>query len=125
MNETILLEFENHQITIKLDNGSFTEPFVDSLPFESQSSTWGNEIYFAIPMEPHENGNTTMDVSVGDVTYWPEGNSLAIFYGSTPHSEDEKPVPADEVEIVGSIKEGLDRLPKIKAGESVTIKRHK
>jgi len=73
-----------------------------ALPIESGFSTWGNEIYFSIPVK-RELEKGTMDVEVGDLGYWPPGKAFCIFYGSTPASDTDKPVPASEVTVIGRV----------------------
>jgi len=45
----------------------------------------------------------TTQVKVGDVAYWGPGEMLAIFFGRTPMSMGEDPVPADRVNVVGRL----------------------
>ena len=73
-----------------------------ALPIESGYSTWGDEIYFSIPVKKDmEQG--TVDVEIGDLGYWPPGHAFCIFYGRTPASTGDKPVPASEVTVVGRV----------------------
>lgn len=120
MSDDVVVKAESKQITLSLNGSELADEIVEALPFETQSATWGKEIYFAIPVE-YPGQETTSNVSVGDVAYWPEGCSLAIFYGKTPMSEGEEPVPPDDVQIVGSITEGLDELDEIDAGEPLKL----
>jgi hypothetical protein len=98
------------------------EKIVNSLPIESEVMTWGNELYFAVPIEMDEE-NAKVSVTKGDIGYWPAGKTLCIFYGKTPLSEsEEKIIPASPVNIVGRI-EDPDRLKRIepKGGEKIRI----
>jgi len=93
---------------------------IESLPIESTAQTWGDEIYFDTGITAPAQG-ATIDVSIGDVAYWPEGKCLCIFFGKTPMSTDEKPVPASEVVIIGRTTATPDLLRKAKAGSSITV----
>ena len=45
------------------------------LPIQSTVNTWGEEIYFGIPVEIEaENGREVVDA--GDIGYWPPGKAL-------------------------------------------------
>lgn len=57
----------------------------DKLPLESAYSTWGDEIYFPIPVALAYR-NMVETVSVGDIAYWPPGKAFCIFYGMTVSS---------------------------------------
>jgi len=74
----------------------------DALPVEGAGQTWGDEIYFRIPVSA-EPENARPSVNFGDIGYWPPGNALCIFYGPTPASRDEEIVPASPVNVVGKM----------------------
>jgi hypothetical protein len=58
----------------------------EALPIESSANTWGEEIYFEIPVSAKLAPDATAEVSVGDIGYWPPGRALCIFFGKTPAS---------------------------------------
>ena len=96
------------------------QKILDALPIESVAKTWGDEIYFDIPVtagpeNPHEK------VSKGDLGYWPVGEAFCIFFGKTPMSRSEDEIiPASPVNLIGRI-ENPDALKKHRAGETVRI----
>jgi len=89
------------------------------LPIESEIETWGDEIYFPIPVDAIIE-NPTLDVSVGDLAYWRPQKCFCIFYGKTPASTNDKPAPASEVEVFGKIIEGAEKLRNASA-RKITI----
>jgi len=64
---------------------------------------WGDEFYFEIPVKMPLDETATAKVKIGDIGYWPPGNALAIFFGPTPMSTTDDPVPASAVNIVGRV----------------------
>ena len=76
---------------------------IDVLPFESCFKTWGDEIYFEIPVEADLDDSARDVVEVGDLGYWPTGRAFCIFFGQTPISEPGIIRPASAVNIVGKI----------------------
>jgi hypothetical protein len=92
------------------------------LPMEGTTRTWGDEIYFSIPVNAElENGVET--VSVGDLAYWPQGSAFCIFYGQTPMSPNEDEiVPASAVTPLGTIEEP-EKLKEHASGEPITIEK--
>ena len=114
---------KNHNFKVKLNNSKTSQKILSILPVTSYLSTWGNEIYFSIPMEVElENGVETLDI--GTVAFWPPGNALCIFFGKTPASIGEKPQAASPVTVVGSVedKKSLLDLKKVKSGEKIEVK---
>ena len=73
------------------------------LPIETGFSTWGEEIYFSIPVNAELDESAREVVNAGDLGYWPTGNAFCIFFGQTPMSEPGKIVPASAVNIIGKI----------------------
>jgi hypothetical protein len=96
----------------ELNDTKIAEEIYKVLPIETEGNTWGNEIYFEIPVEM-ENENPTENIKVGDLTYWPEGDGFCIFYGRTPASTDDEPKPASPVTVIGGIQGELEQLKKI------------
>jgi hypothetical protein len=119
----IFFETQNFLLEILLNETSIAQKIYDSLPIESVINLWGEEIYFPIPVLV-ENERPTIDVEIGDIGYWPEGNSFCIFFGKTPISTTNKPVPYSEVTLVGKFdpkKEVVTNLKTLKSGEKIKL----
>ncbi|HNS32126.1 MAG TPA: cyclophilin-like fold protein [bacterium] len=91
-----------------------------AMPLEARANTWGMEIYFEIPLKSGIDKPVGI-VEKGDIAYWPQGRCLCFFFGPTPMSTGEKPVPASDVEVVGRITSDLKELEKVRAGEEITL----
>ncbi len=85
------------------------------LPLNRPYSTWGDEIYFEIPLDMKANPDAQIAVEVGDLAYWPPGKAFCIFYGPTPASDDEKPLAASAVNIIGKVHGDCSVLKKVSA----------
>ena len=101
-------------------NNPTAKKILKELPIESKASTWGEEIYFDTGIEASAEG-ATMDVDVGDIAYWPEGKCLCIFFGRTPASSKNKPVPASEVVIVAKTEVNPEQLGKVRPGSRIVV----
>ncbi|MAG60070.1 hypothetical protein CMO96_04755 [Candidatus Woesebacteria bacterium] len=93
----------------------------DSLPIEGKVNTWGEEIYFSIPVDSVEAPDTE-EVAVGTLGYWPPGRAFCIFFGRTPASTSDKPRAASAIVVVGEATGNLSGLKKVKDGESVELR---
>lgn len=82
----------------------------DALPIEAALNQWGEEFYCNIPGVKDHRETATTNVKVGDVAFWGLGGMLAVFYGRTPMSMGEDPVPADRVNVVGRLLDDPVRL---------------
>ncbi|MCX7770548.1 MAG: cyclophilin-like fold protein [Proteobacteria bacterium] len=90
-------------INAELFDTDCAKKIFEALPIESSINEWGEEFYFTIPVSYGNDNTSTRKVKVGDIGYWPPGNALCIFFGPTPMSTSNDPVPASEVNIVGRI----------------------
>lgn len=99
----IIIEVGNLKLKAELSDAQTAKAIAKVLPIEAEFETWGDEYYFAIPVTMPLDSTATMNVNVGDLGYWPPGKALAIFYGPTPASPGDRPVPASEVNPVGRI----------------------
>lgn len=74
-----------------------------ALPIRSAFSTWGDEIYFGIPVTAELEANAQEVVQIGDLGYWPPGKAFCIFFGQTPASQPGKIMPASAVNVIGTV----------------------
>lgn len=114
--------FKTHKVSVEgvLNNSQTALAIYDKLPLDSKVNTWGEEIYFTIPLTC-KSENSTLDVEIGDIAYWPQGKCLCIFFGKTPASYDNRPRPASEVNIIGKVISDIRVLKKIKSGDKITV----
>lgn len=94
----------------------------DALPIEARANTWGDEIYFSIPVEA-EAENQKEVVEAGDLGYWPPGNAFCIFFGPTPASRGDEIRPASPVNVIGRIDGDPLVFRRVRGGEEVVIER--
>lgn len=92
----------------------------DSLPIQANGNTWGDEIYFKIPVESElEDGQEV--VELGDLGYWPPGQAFCLFYGLTPASQSDEIRPASAVTVIGKISGDTSPLKGVASGSPVII----
>lgn len=74
-----------------------------ALPIRTSFNTWGDEIYFSIPVDAELDDSAREMVEVGDLGYWPPGSAFCIFFGLTPVSEPGRIMPASAVNVIGKV----------------------
>lgn len=74
-----------------------------ALPIRTSFNTWGDEIYFSIPVAAELDDSAREVVEIGDLGYWPPGSAFCIFFGLTPVSEPGRIMPASAVNVIGKV----------------------
>jgi hypothetical protein len=90
-------------------------------PFEARASTWGEEVYFTTPVSAKLEPDAQQIVEPGTVCFWTEGDALALPYGRTPISTDERPKLANRCNVLGRIDGNPRDLARIRSGEKITV----
>ena len=94
----------------------------EALPFKGNVNTWGDEIYFAIPLKMElERGQA--EVELGDLGYWPPGNAFCIFFGPTPASQGKEIRPASPVAVVGRVIADPQVFHQVTPGTEILVER--
>ena len=119
----INLKFSSYTINIKLRSTKTASAIKNILPFKSIVKTWGEEIYFEIPIEESlDLENDAKDIiNVGEIAYWIEGKCIAIGYGKTPISKGNEIKLAARTNIWGDALLNIKELNKIKDGDEVVV----
>lgn len=95
----------------------------DALPIEGRGSTWGDEIYFGIPVDARPEKDAREIVAVGELGYWPPGTAFCIFFGRTPASTDDRPRAASAVNIIGKVLGDATAFKAVASGTKVRLER--
>ena len=92
-----------------------------SLPINSNIQTWGDELYFPIPICDEITDISVETVNKGDIAYWPLGNSICVFWGPTPISQEGEIRPASRVVVIGKVEGDPTILSTVKNGKSIAV----
>ncbi|MDD2206408.1 MAG: cyclophilin-like fold protein [Aminobacterium sp.] len=110
------------EIDATLNNTKTASRISKILPIKSRANTWGEEIYFTIPLIADlEDGKEV--VEAGDLAFWPTGSAFCIFLGPTPASQGDEIRPASAVTVIGKVKGDIQELKKVKNGDPIFIER--
>jgi len=94
----------------------------EALPIEGRANTWGDEIYFSIPVQLEmEKGQAT--VELGDLGYWAPGTAFCIFFGPTPVSHGGEIRPASPVTVFGRVMGDPTIFKRVADGTRILVER--
>jgi hypothetical protein len=94
----------------------------EAAPFEGRAQTWGDEVYFETPVSARLEADAKQVVEPGTVCFWTQGDALALPFGRTPISTDDKPKLANACNVLGVLPE-FASLKRIKAGDKVRVEK--
>jgi uncharacterized protein len=122
MSRPISIRAGQVEVQAELNSTRTATAIWEALPLERPANTWGDEIYFSIPVRMEtERGQET--VAMGDLGYWEPGTAFCIFFGPTPASIAQEIRPASPVTVVGRCLGDPTAFKQVRSGEVVQIER--
>jgi uncharacterized protein len=121
MGERIRIRAGGVTLNAELNDSATARAIRSTLPLDAMANTWGDEIYFSIPVNHGLDHTATEVVEVGDLGYWPTGKAFCIFFGPTPVSSGNEIRPASAVNIVGKVLGDAALFKSVEDGETVRL----
>jgi len=87
---------------------------LERLPIDGRAAVWREEVYFETPVKMGSE-KAKPKVETGEITYWPMGSAICIFYG--------KSQPYSPVNPIGRVTKGLELFEGVKAGTKIRLER--
>ena len=91
------------------------------LPVESSALTWGEEVYFDVPVRVAREKDARAVVTPGEIAYWPDGPAIAIGFGRTPISKGDECRLAGPCNIFAKALSDVKALGKVRAGTKIKV----
>jgi uncharacterized protein len=108
--------------TATLDDSRTARALWEALPIEARAQTWGEEIYFGIPVSLEEDDARAV-VERGALAYWPLGRAFCVFFGPTPASQGDEIHAASPVNVFGQVDGDPAVFKTVRAGARVRLER--
>jgi hypothetical protein len=91
------------------------------LPCDAGANTWGDEVYFEVPLNATLESDAQQVVDPGTVCFWVEGSSLALPFGPTPASTGDECRLVTRCNVLGRIEGDPRRLKKVEQGARIRV----
>jgi hypothetical protein len=117
----ICFDFGSFRLDADLLDTPTAKVIAAKLPFESRAMTWGEEVYFDVPVRVAREPNARAVVTPGEIAYWPEGPAIAIGFGRTPISQGDECRLASPCNIFATALGDVKALAKVKAGTKIKV----
>ncbi len=74
-------------VNADLNDSSSAETILKALLIQASANTWGDEIYFSIPVEQQLSDDARADMQMGELGYWPlvRSTRLAVWWTTSGH----------------------------------------
>ncbi len=92
-----------------------------ALPVTSEVSTWGEEVYFPVPVRCSLEQDAKQVVDPGTICFWVQGSSLALPYGPTPVSTGRECRLVTAVNVLGKLESDPRVLASLQDGDSIIV----
>jgi uncharacterized protein len=119
----IIFQVGGVQMKGELNDSPTAQALGRALPLAATVSTWGDEIYFSIPVQADLDDTAREIVEYGDIGYWPRGRALCLFFGPTPISHPGEIRPASAVNIVGKLRGDIQGLKEVRDGIIIKVEK--
>ncbi|HVO84739.1 MAG TPA: cyclophilin-like fold protein [Syntrophobacteria bacterium] len=117
----ILIKAGTVEVAAELNSSPTAAAIWQELPITGSANTWGEEIYFRIPVSCDLESTARDVLELGELGYWPPGRALCIFFGKTPISAPGEIRAASAVTVVGRVLGDPKRFLRVRDGDAVGL----
>jgi uncharacterized protein len=119
--QKIRFDFGSLTLDAELFETPTAKAIAAALPISSSALTWGEEVYFEVPVRIGAEKDARAVVTPGEIAYWPEGHCIALGYGRTPISRGGETRLASPCNIFARALGDVKTLSKVKAGQGIKV----
>jgi hypothetical protein len=117
----VRIAWEGGEVTAHLRDTPTVNQLLAVLPCQAAANTWGEEVYFEVPVKAALEPDAQQVVDPGTVCFWVQGSALALPFGPTPASKGDECRLVTRCNVLGKIEGEARRLKKVKQGAAVRV----
>lgn len=121
MGRKILIRSGDIEMSAELNDSPTSLALWAVLPLSATANTWGDEVYFEVPVNQKLDATASTVVKVGDLGYWPSGRAFCIFFGPTPISRGDEIRPASAVNVIGEVMGDASVFKAVRDGDLIEL----
>jgi len=117
----IRFDFGDISLEAELLDTPTAKAIASALPITSAVLTWGEEIYFDVPVDVKREPDARAVITPGEIAFWPQGPAIAIGFGRTPISKGNETRLASPCNVFAKALGSVKVLAKVKTGTKVEV----
>ncbi|HET7634618.1 MAG TPA: cyclophilin-like fold protein [Burkholderiales bacterium] len=117
----IRLSWQGGEAFAQLRDTPTARKVVAALPVTASANTWGEEVYFGLPVTAKLEPDAKQVVDPGSVCFWVEGSALALPFGPTPISTGDECRLVSKCNVLGAIEGDARCLKNVRSGSSIKV----